>query len=132
MGSVSLLRSADRHTQSPRERERMKYHAACTTTALYRILMHSHPRPPPTFCVPSPSLSLPPFLPSLRFPFLCTCEMLILDPLEPAVTITLKLLNSERLFCALLPVLSRASLRIRFTWFSKVWRSVLPREKGRA
>ena len=49
-----------------------------------------------------------------------TCEMLILDPLDPAVTITLKLLNSERLFCALLPVLSRASFKIRFTWFSKV------------
>ena len=131
----------------------MKYYPARTTAALYSILMHSNPLSPyPTFYVPpppsppslapslpsfSPSLpplpSLPfPFLPSLCFPFLCTCEMLILDPLEPAVTITLKLLNSERLFCALLPVLSRASFRIRFTWFSKVCRSVLPREKGRA
>ena len=55
-----------------------------------------------------------------------TCEMLIFEPLDPAVTITLKLLNSERDFCALLPVLSLASLRILFTWFSKVCRRVFP------
>ena len=55
-----------------------------------------------------------------------TWEMLILDPLEPATTMDLKLLYSDRDFCAEDPVLSRASLRIRLTWFSKVCLSVLP------
>jgi len=55
-----------------------------------------------------------------------TCEMLILFPLEPATTIDLKLLNSDSDFCAKLPVLSRASFRMRLTWFSNVWRRVLP------
>ena len=55
-----------------------------------------------------------------------TCEILILDPLDPDTTMDLKLLNSERDFWAEEPVLSLASLRILFTWFSKVWRSVLP------
>ena len=55
-----------------------------------------------------------------------TCEMLILEPLEPDTTIALKLLNSDKLFCALPPVLSRQSFSMRFTWFSKVCRRVLP------
>ena len=55
-----------------------------------------------------------------------TCEMLILEPLEPDTTIALKLLYSDKLFWALPPVLSRQSFRMRFTWFSKVCRSVLP------
>ena len=55
-----------------------------------------------------------------------TCEMLIFDPFDPAVTMTLKLLKSDRLLWAELPVLSRASFRIRFTWFSNVCLSVLP------
>lgn len=55
-----------------------------------------------------------------------TCEMLIFDPLDPATTMDLKLLYSESDFWADDPVLSRASLRIRFTWFSKVCLSVLP------
>lgn len=55
-----------------------------------------------------------------------TCEILILDPLEPDTTIALKLLYSDKLFWALPPVLSRQSFRMRFTWFSNVWRSVLP------
>lgn len=41
--------------------------------------------------------------------------MLIFDPLEPETTIDLKLLNSDRDCWALLPVLSRAALRILFT-----------------
>lgn len=49
-----------------------------------------------------------------------TCEMLILEPLAPDTTIALKLLNSERDFWASEPVLSLASLRILFTWFSNV------------
>ena len=49
-----------------------------------------------------------------------TCEMLIFDPFEPATTMDLKLLYSESDFCALEPVLSRASLRMRLTWFSNV------------
>lgn len=52
--------------------------------------------------------------------------MLIFDPLEPATTMDLKLLYSDRDFWADDPVLSRASLRIRFTWFSKVCLRVLP------
>lgn len=55
-----------------------------------------------------------------------TWEMLILEPLAPDTTMDLKLLYSERDFWAEEPVLSRASLRMRFTWFSKVCRSVLP------
>ncbi len=55
-----------------------------------------------------------------------TCEMLILDPFDPAVTMTLKLLKSERLFWALEPVLSLASFRMRLTWFSNVCLRVFP------
>ena len=44
-----------------------------------------------------------------------TCEMLIFDPFEPATTMDLKLLNSDKLFCALPPVLSRQSFKIRLT-----------------
>lgn len=55
-----------------------------------------------------------------------TWEMLILEPLAPDTTMDLKLLYSERDFWAEEPVLSRASLRMRFTWFSNVCRSVLP------
>ena len=52
--------------------------------------------------------------------------MLILEPLAPDTTIDLKLLYSDRDFWAEEPVLSRASFRMRFTWFSKVCRRVLP------
>ena len=52
--------------------------------------------------------------------------MLILEPLDPAVTMTLKLLKSDKLFWAELPVLSLASFRMRLTWFSKVCLRVLP------
>lgn len=52
--------------------------------------------------------------------------MLILEPLAPDTTIDLKLLYSDRDFWAEEPVLSRASLRMRFTWFSKVCRRVFP------
>ncbi len=38
------------------------------------------------------------------------------DPLDPATTMTLKLLNSVSERLAEAPVLSRASLRIRLTW----------------
>ena len=38
------------------------------------------------------------------------------DPFDPATTMTLKLLNSVSERLAEAPVLSRASLRIRFTW----------------
>lgn len=55
-----------------------------------------------------------------------TWEMLMLDPLDPATTIAFRLLYSVRDFLAEPPVLSRASLRMRLTWFSKVWRRVLP------
>lgn len=55
-----------------------------------------------------------------------TWEMLILEPLAPDTTMDLKLLYSDRDFWAEEPVLSRASLRMRFTWFSKVWRRVFP------
>lgn len=55
-----------------------------------------------------------------------TCEMLIFEPLDPATTMDLKLLYSDKDFWAEDPVLSRASLRMRFTWFSKVCLSVLP------
>ncbi|KAH3803873.1 hypothetical protein DPMN_132143 [Dreissena polymorpha] len=58
--------------------------------------------------------------------WLPTWEILIFEPLDPATTMALKLLNSDRDFWALLPVLSLESLRIRFTWFSNVCRSVLP------
>lgn len=50
----------------------------------------------------------------------------ILEPLAPDTTIDLKLLYSDRDFWAEEPVLSRASLRMRFTWFSKVCRRVFP------
>lgn len=46
----------------------------------------------------------------------------MLLPLDPASTMDLKLLNSEREACASLPVLSRASFRIIFTWVG-IWRS---------
>lgn len=52
--------------------------------------------------------------------------MLIFDPLEPATTMDLKLLYSDSDFWAEDPVLSRASLRMRFTWFSKVCLRVFP------
>ncbi|VDO45844.1 unnamed protein product [Brugia timori] len=68
-------------------------------------------RLPSTFCCPTQAM---------------TCEILILDPLEPATTIALKLLYSDKERCALPPVRSRASFSIRFTIFSKVCRSVLP------
>lgn len=55
-----------------------------------------------------------------------TWEMLILEPFEPATTMDLKLLYSDSDFCAEDPVLSRASFRIRLTWFSKVCLRVLP------
>ena len=45
----------------------------------------------------------------------CTCETLMSDPFDPATTMTLKLLNSVSERLAEAPVLSRASLRIRFT-----------------
>lgn len=52
--------------------------------------------------------------------------MLILEPLAPDTTIDLKLLYSDSDFWAEEPVLSRASLRMRFTWFSNVCRRVFP------
>lgn len=55
-----------------------------------------------------------------------TWEMLILDPFEPATTMDLKLLYSDKDFWAEDPVLSRASFRMRLTWFSKVCLKVLP------
>lgn len=48
-------------------------------------------------------------------PEILTCEMLILEPLEPATTIALKLLYSDRERWAALPVLSLASFKILFT-----------------
>lgn len=44
-----------------------------------------------------------------------TCDTLISDPLDPATTMTLKLLNSVNDLLADAPVLSRASLSIRLT-----------------
>lgn len=41
-----------------------------------------------------------------------TCEILILEPFDPATTIALKLLKSDKLFWAEEPVLSRASFKI--------------------
>lgn len=55
-----------------------------------------------------------------------TWEMLILEPFEPATTMDLKLLYSDNDFWAEDPVLSRASFRMRLTWFSKVCLRVLP------
>ena len=55
-----------------------------------------------------------------------TCEIFNLFPLEPALTIDLKLLNSDKLFWALAPVLSRHSFKIRLTLFSNVWRREFP------
>lgn len=55
-----------------------------------------------------------------------TCEIFSLFPLEPALTIDLKLLNSDKLFWALAPVLSRHSFKIRLTLFSNVWRREFP------
>lgn len=52
--------------------------------------------------------------------------MLILEPFEPATTMDLKLLYSDSDFWAEDPVLSRASFRMRLTWFSKVCLRVLP------
>ena len=45
-------------------------------------------------------------------------EMLINEPLEPAVTMRTTLLVSRRLCCAWLPASSRALLSTWFTWFS--------------
>ena len=42
--------------------------------------------------------------------------MLMLEPFDPETTIALRLLYSVRDFLAEPPVLSRASLRMRFTW----------------
>ena len=44
-----------------------------------------------------------------------TCEMLMKEPLEPAVTMRTTLLVSFRLFCASLPASSRALFRHWFT-----------------
>lgn len=55
-----------------------------------------------------------------------TCEMLMLLPFDPDTTMAFKLLYSVSDFFAEPPVLSRASFRILFTWFSNVCRSVLP------
>jgi len=41
-----------------------------------------------------------------------TWEILIFEPFDPATTIALKLLKSDKLFCAEEPVLSLASFRI--------------------
>jgi len=44
-----------------------------------------------------------------------TCEILMLEPLDPDTTIAFRLLYSVRDFLAEPPVLSRASFRMRFT-----------------
>ena len=59
-----------------------------------------------------------------------TCETLISEPLEPATTMTLKLLNSVRDLFADPPVLSLASFKILLTMFSKVCLNVLPNKNS--
>mmetsp|Transcript_60051 Transcript_60051/g.190768 ORF Transcript_60051/g.190768 Transcript_60051/m.190768 type:complete len:303 (-) Transcript_60051:1662-2570(-) len=61
-------------------------------------------RLPSTFCCPTHAI---------------ICEMLMKDPLDPAVTICFTLLFSERERCALLPASSRALLSSWLTLFSK-------------
>ena len=66
---------------------------------------------PSTFCWPTQAI---------------ICEMLRNEPLEPAVTVIFTLLVSSNEFCAELPALSRALLRIWLTFCSNDCSAVMP------